>query len=471
MNTKFQKLWESWIAEVMTLCRVRIINSNKRIDTKCKVYAIGMIVFLLLTGVAFGALFPEASEYLPGPVGLLTAWTPCLSADGLQLFFASDLPGGYGGNDLYVSRRASIEQTFGEPENLGSMFNGPGRDQSPNLSYDGLELYFVSNREGGHGGMDIWVSRRETIESPWQEPENLDPNINSSSDEWDPYLVNNGLTLYFISSGGSHIWYARRANRNEPWGEPENLYDSVDFANVTYPIVSEDELFILFASGRAGGYGGVDLWTASRSDSNEPFEDPRNLGPQINTGYNDWGGFLSRDNQWLIFVRDGRLLQARIMPIQMIPDLNSDLLVNFQDFSILAEHMGSESEIYDISPPPLGDGVINTKDLAGLIYCWLRGYQASDPNPPDGETGVSLIIDLSWTAGFDTISHDVYFGTSDPPPFIHNQTATTFNTNMIGMMSYETPYYWRIDEVSENGTTVGNIWSFTTQSNPPPPPP
>lgn len=437
---------------------------------KCENIVVVLIVLSLPAGVAFGALFPEASESLPGPVGLLTVGTPCLSADGLQLFFASELPEGYGGNDLYVSRRASIEQTFGEPENLGPMFNGTGRDQSPNLSYDGLELYFVSDRGDGHGGMDIWVSRRNTIESPWQEPENLDPNINSIGQEWDPYLVNNGLTLYFFSdrahpSGGSNIWYTRRTDMNEPWGEPENLYDSVDFAHVSFPVVSDDELFILFASDRAGGYGGVDLWTASRTDTNEPFEDPRNLGPQINTEYFDWGGFLSRDNQWLIFVRDGRLLQARIMPIQMIPDLNSDFFVNFQDFSILAQNMGSVSEIYDISPQPLGDGVINTKDLAGLIYCWLRGYQASNPNPSDGAIDLDLVLDLSWTAGFSVVSHDVYFGTSNPPPFIHNQTHTTFNT---GMMFFETTYYWRIDEVSDLGTTTGAVWKFTTTKIIPP---
>lgn len=392
MDKKSQKLWKSWIAEVMILCRMRAIQLHKRIDIRCKVYGVVMIGLLLSASIACGDLIPEAVEPLPGPVGLLTAWTPCLSADGLQLFFASDLPEGYGGNDLYVSRRASLEETFGEPENLGPMFNGSGRDQSPNLSYDGLELYFVSDREGGQGGMDIWVSRRDTIESPWGEPENADPNINSYGNEWDPYLLNNGLTLYFFSnrdhpSGGSNIWYSRRANRNEPWGEPENIYDSIDFAHVSFPIISEDELFILFASDRAGGYGGVDLWTASRTDTNEPFGYPRNLGPQINTEYCDWGGFLSRDRQRLIFVRGcwpghGRLLQARIMSIQMFPDLNSDFLVNFQDFTILAQNMWSESEIYDISPPPLGDGVINSIDMAGLMYCWLRGYNASNPTDP-----------------------------------------------------------------------------------------
>ncbi|MHC4642313.1 MAG: hypothetical protein ACYS32_11765 [Planctomycetota bacterium] len=75
---------------------------------------------------------------------------------------------------------------------------------------------------------------------------------------------------------------------------------------------------------------------------------------------------------------------------------------------------------------------------------------------------------MNWTAGFNATSHDVYFGTSNPPPFIGNQTTTTFDQ---GTMAYNTTYYWRIDEVGDAGKTNGLVWSFTTLSSPPPPPP
>jgi len=94
--------------------------------------------------------------------------------------------------------------------------------------------------------------------------------------------------------------------------------------------------------------------------------------------------------------------------------------------------------------------------------------QASNPNPVDGSFGVSTNADLSWTAGLGAASHDVYFGTTSPGMFQGNQTATTFDP---GMMAYGTTYYWRIDEVSNEGKTTGTIWSFTTLSSPPPPPP
>ncbi|MBW8042403.1 MAG: hypothetical protein FVQ85_20740 [Planctomycetes bacterium] len=96
--------------------------------------------------------------------------------------------------------------------------------------------------------------------------------------------------------------------------------------------------------------------------------------------------------------------------------------------------------------------------------------QASNPNPADGATGVDINADLSWTTGSYVTSHDVYFGTSSPPPFVCNQTAITFDP---GTMDRGLTYYWRIDEVNKWGTTTGSVWSFTTISGgtPPPPPP
>ncbi|MGA2093762.1 MAG: hypothetical protein ABSH16_10205, partial [Sedimentisphaerales bacterium] len=86
---------------------------------------------------------------------------------------------------------------------------------------------------------------------------------------------------------------------------------------------------------------------------------------------------------------------------------------------------------------------------------------ASNPNPANAATDISLTQDLSWTAGNGATSHDVYFGTSNPPPFKINQTATTYDT---GTMDTNTTYYWRIDEKNAGGTTTGNLWSFKTIS-------
>jgi len=92
--------------------------------------------------------------------------------------------------------------------------------------------------------------------------------------------------------------------------------------------------------------------------------------------------------------------------------------------------------------------------------------QASNPNPADSATDVGITADLSWTAGSDATSHDVYFGTSSPGAFQGNQTATSFE---LGTMDNDTTYYWRIDEINASGTTTGVVWSFTTEAAPQPP--
>jgi len=85
--------------------------------------------------------------------------------------------------------------------------------------------------------------------------------------------------------------------------------------------------------------------------------------------------------------------------------------------------------------------------------------KATNPSPTNGATGVDENANLSWAAGSGATSHDVYFGTANPPPFQGNQTATSYDP---GTMALDVTHYWRIDEKNAVGTTTGNLWSFTT---------
>jgi hypothetical protein len=95
-------------------------------------------------------------------------------------------------------------------------------------------------------------------------------------------------------------------------------------------------------------------------------------------------------------------------------------------------------------------------------------FKAGNPNPAHGVLSVSLTADLSWMPGLGATSHDVYFGTNSIPPFVCNQTSTTFDP---GTMAFGTKYYWHIDEVNDSVVTAGEIWNFTTIPPPPTPPP
>jgi hypothetical protein len=84
---------------------------------------------------------------------------------------------------------------------------------------------------------------------------------------------------------------------------------------------------------------------------------------------------------------------------------------------------------------------------------------ASEPDPFNGATDVAIDKNLSWTAGAGAVSHDVNFGTTNPPPFVQNQAGVTYEP---GTLAFNTTYFWRIDEVGAKATTQGTVWSFTT---------
>ena len=127
---------------------------------------------------------------------------------------------------------------WSDPVNLGAVVNSTCQagstacsDQHPALSKDGLSLYFSSDRPGGCGGLDIWVSQRESIDSPWEAPFNPGCTLNSSAIDMAPNLSTDGHYLFFHSfrvndnCGGGDIYYSQRKNRRDDrgWEAPVNL--------------------------------------------------------------------------------------------------------------------------------------------------------------------------------------------------------------------------------------------------------
>jgi len=112
----------------------------------------------------------------------------------------------------------------------------------------------------------------------------------------------------------------------------------------------------------------------------------------------------------------------------------------------------------DKDNPPAGEVVGVEFDNVTLSYLMPN---AGAPSPANGAESVLIGTTLSWSAGDTAATHDVYFGTSDPPAFISNQEATTYYP---GAVEVGTTYYWRVDEVEADGTTIhtGDVWSFTT---------
>jgi len=142
-------------------------------------------------------------------------------------------------------------------------------DGFPNISSDGLDLYFCSSRPDGLGGDDIWVAARATRSSSFGPAENLGSTLNTSANDCEPGISSDGLTLYFASdrnggSGGFDIWMATRASRSERFGRAVNLGRSVNSGfSDERPNISADGRALFFMSNRVGGRGSFDLWAAS----------------------------------------------------------------------------------------------------------------------------------------------------------------------------------------------------------------
>ena len=118
--------------------------------------------------------------------------------------------------------------TFGSLTNLGSVVNTSASAEDPEISADGLKLYFNSNRADGYGKGDIWVTSRATIEDNWEIPVNLGLTVNSSSDDFAPDVSPDGLTLHFASDrpggyGNYDLWVTSRVTIEDNWGMPENF--------------------------------------------------------------------------------------------------------------------------------------------------------------------------------------------------------------------------------------------------------
>ncbi len=193
---------------------------------------------------------------------------PRLSADDLSLLFHSNRPGGSGGTDLHIATRPTKEDAWGIPDNLGPTVNSSANDAGASISADGLELYFHSGRPGGFGERDIWVATRPTIHDDWGEPLNPGSTVNSSARNYGPNISPDGLTLFFYSNrpggyGSTDIWMARRATIDDDWSESVNLSPIVNSSSAdNAPAFSADGSMLYFHSNRPGGFGGYDLWQA-----------------------------------------------------------------------------------------------------------------------------------------------------------------------------------------------------------------
>ncbi|MCA9050777.1 MAG: PD40 domain-containing protein, partial [Planctomycetaceae bacterium] len=248
---------------------------------------------------------------------------PTLTADGLTMIFSSycqPRKNGRGDRDLWITQRSDLSAPWGPVRNLSPNINSPMKETHPSISGDGRTLVFASNRRSGFGGTDLWVSFRESVDDDWSEPQNLGGVVNSEFEDSAPELAANQLTLFFASNrpggfGDDDLFFCRRPTKESAWELPQLLPRPINSElSDGEPALSADQCVLIFTSDRPGGYGDKDLWLTTRSDATAPWSPPANLGSQINSASREGHAAISADGSFLIFASGRRAVSGPTNP-------------------------------------------------------------------------------------------------------------------------------------------------------------
>ena len=302
---------------------IRTVGTSKKSNGKRREGAptarllvfISLSLALVYTSVASAKHYgdwgaPVNAESIPGTSSELNTTAneayPILSPDGLSLYMISDRDGFTGAArnlDIWVASRASTDDPWGAPANLGMPVNSSANESSP-TPVPGHGLYFVSTRADSCGGDDIYFTRFRN--GVWEEPQNVGCQINSTASESSP--------SWFEDESGHGILYFSSSRAGGSF--PQDIYFSIDFGpaqsapglntifNDFRPNVRKDGLEIVFDSNRDGFTGAArnfDIWTSSRETTADDWSTPTNLGPLINSTANDARATLSRDGLTMYF--------------------------------------------------------------------------------------------------------------------------------------------------------------------------
>ena len=251
---------------------------------------------------------------------------PGISPDGLSLYFHSNRAGNIAGSkagttDIWVTHRESLDSPFGQAVNLGAVLNSISNETAPNVSSDGHYLAFGSDRDGGCGGWDIWISHRadtsvDVGDGGWEPPTNLGCTINSAVPDDGPFLLTDPdtgkISLYFTSqnrAGGLGDWdvWTSDLKPNGDWSEPVNVAELNSAGRDTRTAFRYDGLEMYITTMRpstvpdSSGAPSLDIWVSTRERRQAPWGAPVSVDGSINTSFADGAPVLSADGTEMFF--------------------------------------------------------------------------------------------------------------------------------------------------------------------------
>lgn len=284
----------------------------------------GILTLAALVVLVLATYYPAAAQHFSewsAPVNLgptinssSADFGSAISKNGLSLYISSTRLGGFGGQDIWVSQRASLDDPWGLPVNLGPNINSSSNDSLPNFSRDGHRMFFSSNRPGGVGGTDIWVSWRAHTHDDfgWQLPVNLGAGVNSTAFDAAPHYFENedvGIPLLFFTSGrlgglGDLDTYVSALTADGSFGPAVFVPELSSPQRDARPNLRHNGLEIFFYSDRPGSVGSFDLWVSTRETTLDDWSTPVNLGDTVNSTSADQHPAVSSNGQTLFFNSD-----------------------------------------------------------------------------------------------------------------------------------------------------------------------
>jgi len=204
--------------------------------------------------------------------------------------------------DLYISYKDNDTWTFAV--NIGNKLNSEKNEGAQTISVDGRVIYYTAcSREDGKGSCDIYRCNKKN--EKWLDPVNIGSPVNSSKWEAQPSISSDGKTLYFVSnrSGGKgkkDIWMSEKLP-NKKWGKPRNLGDIINTkGNEISPFIHPDNKTLYFTSDGLLGMGGYDIFKTERKNDGS-WTTPVNLGYPINTQFDETGLIVNAKGKRALF--------------------------------------------------------------------------------------------------------------------------------------------------------------------------
>jgi hypothetical protein len=433
-----------------------------------------------------------------------TGWAPVQGVDSGRLASITHVPGKH---KFYLTYTDLPSQEFVEGRVIEDGNVGPSDRVSAGLGNAFTVVNAVSADANGrlHCVWEYWASGEpETYYSYTDDLTGPDPEpYLQNAYVSQPTLLADGATEYQVTleagdgNGGEDL-HDMRIMFNRDFTNAANTRGYLIWGMTEADVRQYDSGLPIMGAATGGGY-----WSFDDSDWGYQYITPTGCSTSVNGTTRtvtwtfkvapSWGYAGPQSGNYIgMFVRDSTGLYVNwqdssdlfgytfSVQANPLPDYDSDGDVDQADFAVLQRcltgsgqpvmagcEMGdldqdNDADIYDVaifnlcSTAPEIPADASCRDLP--VENMLPD-QAFDPVPGGGSTGIALDTDLSWSAGTGATSHDVYFGTNTSPAFQGNVTATTFDP---GGLQLNQTYYWRVDEVNAQGTTTGQLWSFTT---------